>query len=46
MVYDELNNLRHCDHENIIKYFESFADVNSIHIVTEYCKGGELLTHL
>lgn len=34
------------DHPNIIRLIEVFEDQKYVHIVTEYCSGGELLDHI
>ena len=34
------------DHPNIIRLHEVFEDSKYVHLVTEYCSGGELLDHL
>jgi len=39
---EELFIMRSLDHPNIIKFHESFIDHRYVHIVMEYCKGGEL----
>ena len=38
----ELTILKRVDHPNIIKLYEVFEDEKYIHIVMEYCSGGEL----
>jgi calcium-dependent protein kinase len=35
--------LQKVDHPNVIKYFETYDDKSKIHLVMEYCTGGELL---
>jgi calcium-dependent protein kinase len=42
----EIEILTTVDHPNIIKYYETFNDVNYFHIVMEYCTGGELLERI
>ena len=34
------------DHPNIIKFHESYIDNRYIHIVMEFCPGGELFDHI
>ncbi|CAI2365469.1 unnamed protein product [Moneuplotes crassus] len=38
----ELSILKRIDHPNIIRFNETYQDEHYYHIVTEYCKGGEL----
>lgn len=38
----QIDILKHLDHENIIKIFDSFNDGMSSYIITEFCNGGEL----
>lgn len=35
--------LKQLDHPNIINYYEIFNDDNNVHIVMEYCAGGDLI---
>ena len=42
----EIEILKYTDHPNIVKYYECFEDDEYIHIVTEYCSGGELFTKI
>lgn len=35
--------LKNLDHPNIVKFHETYEDDHYIHLVTEYCSGGELL---
>lgn len=43
---EELFIMRSLDHPNIIKFHESFIDHRYVHIVMEYCKGGELFDRI
>ncbi|CAG9327683.1 unnamed protein product [Blepharisma stoltei] len=45
-VKSEIENLQALDHPNIIKLYESYEDDEHIHLVTEYCSGGKLLTKM
>lgn len=38
----EINILKAIDHPNIVKFYEFFEEDNDIHIVMEFCSGGEL----
>lgn len=38
----EVSILQSVDHPNIIKFYEMFDDAKYLHIVMEYCEGGEL----
>ena len=42
----EIEILRDLDHPNVLKVFEYFQDKDRLYIVTEYVKGGELLTEM
>lgn len=42
----EISMLKSIDHPTVLKYFECFQDEFNYYIVTEYCKGGELLNFL
>ena len=39
----ELGILKHLDHPNIVKFYETYEDDKFLHFVMEYCSGGELL---
>ena len=43
---EELFILRSVDHSNIIKFHQSFIDHRYVHIVMEYCTGGELFDRI
>ena len=43
---NELNILKTLDHPNIVKLFEIYEDEESIHLVMEYCSGGELFDYI
>jgi calcium-dependent protein kinase len=34
------------DHPHIIEFYETFEDERYIHIVMEYCKGGDLCDYI
>lgn len=38
----EIENIKLVDHPNIIEVYETFEDEKYIHIVMEYCTGGDL----
>lgn len=42
----ELSILKSADHPNIINLSEVFEDELSVHLVMEYCNGGDLFEHL
>eukprot|EP01055_Gregarina_sp_Pseudo9_P000358 Gregarina_sp_Pseudo_9__357@NODE_122_length_4124_cov_18_086659_g114_i0_p2_GENE_NODE_122_length_4124_cov_18_086659_g114_i0NODE_122_length_4124_cov_18_086659_g114_i0_p2_ORF_typecomplete_len539_score128_64Pkinase/PF00069_25/6_5e73Pkinase_Tyr/PF07714_17/1_5e48EFhand_7/PF13499_6/0_00038EFhand_7/PF13499_6/3_5e13EFhand_7/PF13499_6/2e14EFhand_8/PF13833_6/0_00043EFhand_8/PF13833_6/0_021EFhand_8/PF13833_6/8_2e05EFhand_8/PF13833_6/0_0023EFhand_8/PF13833_6/3_1e07EFhand_1/PF00036_32/0_00028EFhand_1/PF00036_32 len=42
----EINILKTLDHPNIIKIYDVYEDYNSVYIIMEYCKGGELLARI
>ena len=42
----EIEIMKTLDHPNIIRIFEYFESLSKIHIVLEYCSGGELLTKI
>ncbi|CAI2364813.1 unnamed protein product [Moneuplotes crassus] len=41
-LLNELSTLKTLDHPNIVKLFEVYEDDENIHLVMEYCSGGEL----
>ena len=43
---EELFILAGVDHPNIIKFHQSFVDHRYVHIVMEYCSGGELFDRI
>ncbi|CAD8148972.1 unnamed protein product [Paramecium octaurelia] len=45
-LLEETEILKTLDHPNIVKVLEIFADFKYYYIVTEYCKGGELLERI
>ena len=42
----EIRILFSLDHPNIIRLYEVFEDAKYVHLVTEYCSGGELFEHI
>ena len=44
-LMDEVQILQTVDHPNIVKYHETYDDVNYLYLVMEYCPGGELFDH-
>ena len=40
---NEIEILKHCLHENIVQYIESFVEEGKILIVMEFCRGGDLM---
>ena len=42
LLLREINILKSIDHPNIIKFYEFFEEQTEIHIVMEFCSGGEL----
>jgi len=43
---EEISILQKLDHPNVVRFFEFFQDAKNFYLVTEYCKGGDLLTKL
>jgi calcium-dependent protein kinase len=43
MIKREIENLRVLDHPNVIKLHDVFEDSMYLHIVMDYCKGGDLI---
>jgi len=39
---NEIRVLKHLDHKNIVRVYDSFENKNRIYLVMEYCRGGEL----
>lgn len=38
----EIEFMKNIDHPNVIKFYEVFEDKEELHLVMEYCKGGDL----
>lgn len=45
-VLKEISILKSLDHPNIIRIYEYFESLSHIHIVMEYCSGGEFMTDI
>ncbi len=43
LLVSEIKNLQASDHPNIVKLNEIYSDKNYVHLVTEFCEGGEVL---
>ena len=43
---DEVNALKKCNHQNIVKYIDDFIDENYSRIIMEYCSEGDLQKYL
>ena len=41
-VLIEVHNMRQVEHQNIIKYYNSFFDETAVYILMEYASGGDL----
>lgn len=46
LVKTEIEILKMCQHPNIIKLYDMFENQDDIHIVMEYCEGGDLFAYL
>ena len=46
LLQQELNILLSVDHPNIVKFYEAFLDHRYVHLVMEFCNGGELYERL
>ena len=46
LLEQELNILLSVDHPHIVKFYEAFLDHKYVHLVMEYCNGGELFERL
>ena len=46
LLEEELFILKQVDHPNIVKFHQSFIDYRYVHIVMEYCTGGELFDRI
>lgn len=46
LLENEIKNLKVVSHPYTIKLFDVYSDTNYIHLVTEFCEGGELLSKL
>ena len=45
-IVDEVESMRFVKHPNICMLFGVFEDAASIHLIMEYCAGGEVLTRI
>ena len=43
---DEVNALRRCSHQNIVRYYDDFINENFSKIIMEYCAEGDLQNYL
>ena len=43
---DEVNALKKCSHQNIVRYFDDFINENFSKIIMEYCSDGDLHRYL
>ncbi len=46
LLENEIKNLKAVSHPYTIKLFDVYTDANYVHLVTEFCEGGELLAKL
>jgi len=46
LLEEELFILRQIDHPNIVKFHQAFIDYRYVHIVMEFCTGGELFDRI
>jgi serine/threonine protein kinase len=46
LIKTEINVLKQCNNDNVIKYLDSFYSNEYLFIVTEYCNEGDLETYL
>ncbi|CAG9328169.1 unnamed protein product [Blepharisma stoltei] len=46
LLRTEVESLLTVDHPNIIRLYNVYEDGNSIHLILEYCKGGDLFTKI
>jgi serine/threonine protein kinase len=44
-IRSEIEIMKFCNHDGIIKYIDHFEDLNNIYIVEEYLKGGDLYNY-
>lgn len=45
MLNREIELLLQIDHPNVVKLYEVYEDAKFIHLVMEYCSGGNLLEY-
>lgn len=43
---NEIENLRKIDHPNVVRIYETFETRDSMYLVMEYCRGGNLLSRM
>ena len=46
LLRNEVEILSSLDHPNIIKFYDSYEDTRFLHLVTEFCSGGELFDYV
>jgi calcium-dependent protein kinase len=46
LLKNEVEILSSLDHPNIIKFYDSYEDTKFLHLVTEFCSGGELFDYV
>lgn len=46
VLEQEFEILKSVDHPNIINFYEMYVDDKNLHLVTEFCGGGELFYHI
>lgn len=46
MCYNEIKIIKKIDHPNIVKFYEAFEDNKYLHLVMEFCAGGELFDQI
>jgi serine/threonine protein kinase len=46
LLRNEIENLKICQHPNIIKIYDTIENRNYIYIITEFCSGGDLLSYM
>ena len=46
LVQTEIQVLKRCHSENVIKYIDSFSNDKNVYIFTEFCNGGDMEQYL
>ena len=46
MIINEINIIKHCYHQNIVRLLEYFEDDEHIYVILEYIEGGNLRQYL
>ena len=46
LLENEVRNLKTLNHPHIVKLYDVYSDTSYVHLITEYCDGGDLIAKL